>query len=748
MAARESVDILAADETLRLAEFARACKAAARVVALYPVTHPAIKAALGRIAGAAARLRHEGAVVLTVMPDAVLLDGRAPLKPESSLVELASLLHGHLIGELRLAGDLPPEGWHAFLTLLARAPEDVRATGGLSREWSAAGHDAIEVRQIDYTEVLRERPSGLDSAWERIITSYLEGDLSDLDEEAMTALLDIAGDTGRFKEFTEQLVAKASEGGRRGKKDIVLRVLQALADFTARQHPEQLDRVLSQVAGVVPRLTPDLVLMLITTGAPLPEGAPPGIDLGGEVRSRISDHAIAEFVAQTVSREQGATARLAEAFQALVPDDARRQPLLETAAAEAAHLPVGRHPDFREMWKHAVDMLTTYSDEKYVSDEYGRELASARANAIEVERVSDDPPERVNSWRQSVSEDAIRRAELRLLLDLLAIETRPAEWTQVLDAMLALIDQLVLTENLALAQELIEAIVAASREGQPFAATAHAGLEKLRTGPLMRHVVLFIRQAPADAVDSVSAFCRALGPSVIGTLAEALAHEQGLAMKRLREVLLSFGAAGRAYADDLRSSPNPAVRRTAIDLLRAFGGAEALPDLAGLLDDAEPAVQRDALRAIVQIGTDEAYAVLQQALMSSNTATRDAIMKALIATRDDRAAPLFVYILQHIDYRGHLEQVYLSAVETLGKLGGDPASVEALSRVLRRGEWWAPLRTQRLRTTAAAALRACGSAEARQALEQAVSDGPRGVRRAARAALNSPELSAAARRTA
>ena len=53
-----------------------------------------------------------------------------------------------------------------------------------------------------------------------------------------------------------------------------------------------------------------------------------------------------------------------------------------------------------------------------------------------------------------------------------------------------------------------------------------------------------------------------------------------------------------------------------------------------------------------------------------------------------------------------------------------------------RGEWWAPLRTARLRTAAAAALRACGSAAAQQALEEAVAEGPRGVRRAAKAALS------------
>jgi hypothetical protein len=40
---------LTPDEHVRLTEFARACKAAARAVMLYPTGHPAIGATLGRI---------------------------------------------------------------------------------------------------------------------------------------------------------------------------------------------------------------------------------------------------------------------------------------------------------------------------------------------------------------------------------------------------------------------------------------------------------------------------------------------------------------------------------------------------------------------------------------------------------------------------------------------------------------------------------------------------------------------------
>ena len=107
------------------------------------------------------------------------------------------------------------------------------------------------------------------------------------------------------------------------------------------------------------------------------------------------------------------------------------------------------------------------------------------------------------------------------------------------------------------------------------------------------------------------------------------------------------------------------MRRAAVDLLRALGGEAALPDLRGLLDDGEPQVQREALRAIVQIGTNEAYEALEHALKNGKPHTRDAILQALGSLRDERAAPLFVHLLTHSGYTGSLEGEYLSTIESL-----------------------------------------------------------------------------------
>ena len=118
--------------------------------------------------------------------------------------------------------------------------------------------------------------------------------------------------------------------------------------------------------------------------------------------------------------------------------------------------------------------------------------------------------------------------------------------------------------------------------------------------------------------------------------------------------------------------------------MRQFGGSDALPDLTELLDDNEPQVQREAVRAILNVGTDAAYRVLEQALAGGTPQSREAIMQSIGLVRDERATPLFAYILGHIDHRGALAPIYLRAIESLGALrdpGGDRA---AARRALQR----------------------------------------------------------------
>ena len=165
MAVDDAPSPLAPDETARLTAFARACKAAARAVVLYPPSHPAIATTLGRIVAITAPPALTGSLKISVLPNALVLEGRAPVRPDEAIAELAALLHDHLIGEITVhpGGDL--EAWRSFLLLLGRSSGEVRADGGISRLWTTMGGRHLELREIDYSEVLRDRGSGQAAVW-------------------------------------------------------------------------------------------------------------------------------------------------------------------------------------------------------------------------------------------------------------------------------------------------------------------------------------------------------------------------------------------------------------------------------------------------------------------------------------------------------------------------------------------------------------------------------------------------------
>ena len=730
MSPAQHTDQMSAEQATSLAEFARAAKAAARAVTLYPGTHPAIQASLGRVVAAAARLAAAGDVTLAIEPDRITIDGRAAVKPDPAVGELADLLHSRLVGTLRLERDADVTDWLVFLLVLARNADELIAEGGIGKAWALANRGRFEIHEIDYAEVLRERAGGQTAEWDQIIANCLQGDGVDLDEATITTLLDVAGDPERFGDFLTRLQDAGGPDTKVGARAAaLLRIIRGLVDRMTRDAPDGLDAMLRSVAQATSKLTPDMMLAMLSQRD---QGTGEG-EMVGAIVDRMNDRTIATFVAGNIVAERGATGRLAQAFEALVPDTAHRGEVLDAAREEEAQSPLGDESGFQELWQNAASMLMNYSDKPYVSAEYARELSEARTQAIEVDRISDDPPERVQGWLASVDEDAVRRLDLLLLLDLLRLETDHIQWRGITTLVTSQIERLTLLGDARSARELLEPMTReAGPEGrEAFRPEAELALERLSAGPLVRHVVLHLRKVDDAEVEPFAALCRTLGASVIRPLAESLASEENnRAVRRLRELLVSYGAAGRQAVEQLKHSRNPAVRRTAIDLLRVFGGREALPELASMLDDADPQVQRDSIRAIMQIATEEAYAVLERALQGGS---RDTILEQLISLRDDKAIPLLCYVLNHTQPRGRMVNAHLGIIDALGSLSVHPKSTETLKKMLYSGDWWAPFRSAAVRQAAAVALRRIGGPEATAVLEDAAARGPRGVRTVARA---------------
>jgi len=725
---------MSAERSGLLAEFARACKAAARAVSLYPGAHPAIGGSLSRLVSAAGRLTSDGRVVCAVHPDMLAIEGEAPVRPDPAIGELAALLHERLIGELTIQHEADAEDWRALLLLLARAPEDLLAEGGIGSAWAGSGRANFEIREIDYAEVLRERAGGEKAQWDRIIALCLQGDTSGLDERALATLIDSLSDPQRFGDLLEHF--QASEAVETVSVSMrlaaLLQLMRTALEAVKARNPAAAEQALQTMADSCARLTPEMMLAML--GSRQSSNAADA-QMANDLMERMSDQTVASFVARSVTVEKGATERLAHALEVLVPEAERKGRILELAHEEARHSQAGQDEGFEQLWHSAADMLTSYSDASFVSEEYGKELTAARAQALEVERVSDDPPERVHAWVGTVSESALQDLDLDLLRDLLRIEEDPALWEGMATIVVGEIERRTLNGDAPSAHALAEALVReTTAEGRPeLRAAATRSIERLAAGPVVKHVGASLRKVEDVEVEFLNRLCHTIGAGVVRPLAELLAVEENpKATRRLRELLLGFGAAGRQSVEKLKNSPNPAVRRTAIDLLRSFGGQEALPELVSMLNDADPQVQREAIRAIVQIGTNNAYAVLQRAL-ASKSATRETVLQELLGLRDDKAAPLLCYVLKQTQPTGRFLKVHIDMIDSLGNLRGHPESIRTLKHVLYSGSIWTPFKTAALRRAAASALKHIGSDEATAVLDEAIAKGSRGVRKAAKA---------------
>jgi hypothetical protein len=732
MADQNSTTVLMPDAAARLAEFARACRAAARAVSLYPGGHPAIGSCLDRLVQMTASVTASGPYRVQVLADALLVAGAGPARPDAGISELAQLLHRHLIGALTINAGADAESWRALLLLLARPSEEVRADGGIRHLWTKGGGPSLEIEEIDYAEVLREK-QGVEAAVAQILSAALEGRGLELDDSGMRLLLEIVQDPARLDELMAQLdTASGEHGGAELYAAAFLNLARSLTEWLAARDPQGVDSLLRRMGRAAGRLPADAMLELLRHrhGG---EGAAGTINVAAGIVERMGDETVAHFVASSVMMERGATERLAHAFQALVPDTDRQRQLLALAGQEVS-ASEGRPEGFAELWARVEGILSSYSDDSFVSEQYGRELSSARTRAVDVEAASDDPPERIGTWLATVGDAALRSLDHHLLLDLLRIEEDAPRWRDLAETVSAHAEDLVRVGRVDQAWQLADAVVAEGQRDAGRHGYASAALQRFARSGMMKHLSSHLRAADDASYGRFTALCHAIGPPVIPALAEVLSAEtDARSRRRLRDILIGFGPSGREAVQQLMNATNWEVRRTAAYLLREFGGAEGLKELIPLLTDTEPLVQREAVQGLVLNGSDEASKTLLQAVTSASGRTRETLLKELTAMRDERAAPLFCYLVRHMDRRRE-EQLYLYAIDALGTFGG-PDAVGALKFAIYQGDWWSPVTTGRLRAAAVRALGRIGTPAAIDALQEASARGSRGVRSVARSEL-------------
>ena len=232
---------MAPDIASQVTAFARACKAATRAVALYPAEHPAVAASLDALTAAAHIATATSPLRVAVLPDALTVDGHRMARPDAAVTEFAALLHSHQVGQLTVHPRTEADLWRRFLALLALPPDQARQRGGLGRLWASEGQPGIEVRSLDYRELLRENLAGDRADWDRIVATCLEGDAVAIDDSIVDLLFGILDDPSKVTDLVGAVGGQADAGAGRGPM-VLAGLLHAVARYVEHTHPEQLDQ--------------------------------------------------------------------------------------------------------------------------------------------------------------------------------------------------------------------------------------------------------------------------------------------------------------------------------------------------------------------------------------------------------------------------------------------------------------------------------------------------------------------------
>ena len=702
---------------------ARSLSAAARNWALYPPEHPAVDSSVRRLSEAVRQSTSGAAFAFGITPKTLLIAG-IPLPDEQPVAEAARLLHDHDLLQITFLGDPPVEALHAFLKVLSTPADDLRRNGGPAAAWSQAGHSTIVLEQIDYEKLLEDRDvehplaDRHDDIWRSLVNTIIQGGRA-FDEAQQARLLDISRNVFEIGDLAEAVAApKCNADGSpliTTQAATVLAVFRHLAGIVTVMEPDRLPDVMRNVAAATAGLDPHVVLQLLQTDESAADSP-----VVNAIASSFDDEKVAQLLATALARDGRASARLAQVFDTIAPDDQRKQRVLTMTRSMLSEQDFGKTGQFRAVWSTMEELLLGYDETLYVSSGYQASLEGAGARG-DMLAGRDLPPE-LPEWVESLGQDNVRSLSVRLVADLLRIEENADRAADLSRDMTALIEDLLLAGDFDNALLVIRELKQASARNVAPAA-ARAALAAAGESGGLRDAAALLGELEEQALNAFAECCEMIGPTTVRSLHPVLQSETETgAYVRAREVIRKYGAAAVVHLAPLVDDHRWFVQRNAAALLGGTRSADAVPPLQSLLRRNDARVLRQAVAALAGIDDPAAARAIHTVLRSATGDNRSAVVDALVAERDPRVVPMLARILTESDPFGEDHDTILGALDAVRQLGNEQA-VAPVVTLMKKKRFFQRKKARAFKTAAVQALVAIGTPKAAAALDDAASTG-------------------------
>jgi len=596
----------------------RALAAAGKSLRLYPASSPIPRESIATALDALSEYFVTGQVdlVLSVSRDGLVWQGEVLHASSASMSELVQELQDHTVAKVEIDPGVTEDELIAFLSAVGRAPEDVRAEGGLNAILSAAGAQAVRVTDVQLTTV------------EQVI----EFDGEDIDEflrqlaadpERLAAWFGAAacGDPAAFADGLMELVRVAGPSGYQA-------LVAGVANAFATQSTDARDGLLllSLDVGPVSDFAADMFGLLNPAEIA-------GSVLGGVLGKNMLSlsHALSRLPLERV------TAEVRAEVQAMLPG-------------------AGRTTDEADFLNHMLEVRESESPEP--------SLVDADRSYRAVADVANLPEETVDRARAAVlgSQKAISAVGVRTMISLLDQQQNYELYIRTVESLAAMVPKLIAQGDLALAgRVLTELSDREQAESNPWPELS-ARISDVRaqaTGPetmaALLDAVAHDESVLPDARTIVSqaggAGTRVLVSQALTLKSDGLRIADKLVGRRTLDVLNDLASqaewhelapiAARLLSEDdprsvatvdaMMARSDQQSRREVIMGASSNGGPRAMQLCARALKDPAAEVAIAATRALARSGTSEAAAQIAARLDELDLDTADfAIAREMI----------------------------------------------------------------------------------------------------------------------
>jgi HEAT repeat protein len=710
---------------------ARALSAGARNWALYPPEHPAVDAALTRLADAV-NASTSGAVFTFAVTPATLMVAGVALPEDQPVTETARLLHDRDVLTLTFLGEVTMPALHALLQILTTQPDELRAAGGPAAAWEKLGAPAsIAIEQIDYEKILEDRlveqpADRKDDVWQSLVQQIVEGQTV-FDERQQRRLLEISGSPIEIGELATAVMApKLNLDGSpliTTQAATVLATFRHLAGIVNVMEPDRMPDVMRNVAAATATLDPHVVAQLMQMDEGIQE-----IPIVQKLAVAFDDAKVAELLATALAKDGMATTRLAQVFDTIAPDEQRKRRVLTMARSMLSEHDFGKGGQFRAAWASMEQLLLSYDEKPFVSRAYQTAMEGAIGRA-ETIAARDLPPE-FSEWVETLGQENVRSLSVLLLTDLLRIEEDADRAAEIANDMMALGEDLLYSGDFADVLIVVRALrECAEREKAVAPAACRAALTSVGESLALREAAALLGELDAASLSVFAECCSVIGPSAIRALEPALeTEEQTPAYTRAVDIVKGYGASAVAQLTRLADDSRWFVQKMAAMLLGATRSPEAVPTLQTLLRRNDPRVLRPAVSALAGIDDPSAARAIQTVLRVATGENRAAVVEALVAERDPRVVPMLGRILTESDPFGEDHRTVLDTLKAVGEFG-DERAVIPVTATMRKKKLFAWRRARAVKEASVQALLAIGTPKARQMLDDAGKTGDRLLRK-------------------